>query len=153
MKPIKGTKWRRKGRHDSPGLYYVLTAATARRQPLLENPDAAQAVLASMQWLDKNRHIKLEVGVVMPDHFHMVVRREERSISTVMHSLKGYSAKRINQACGRSGTVWQHGYHDHALRKDEELNAIMLYCLNNPVRAGLVVDFHAHPHWYCRYAV
>ena len=153
MKLIKGTQWLRKGRHDSPGLYYVLTAVTVGRQPLLENSNAAQAVLSAMRWLDENERITLEAGVVMPDHFHMVVRREDKSLSTVMHSLKGYSAKRINLACGRSGTVWQHGYHDHALRKDEDLNAIMLYCLNNPVRAGLVADFHLYPYWYCRYKV
>ncbi len=148
MKPIKGTKWLRKGRHDSLGLYYVLTAVTVGRQPLLENPNAALAVLSTMRSLDANDRITLEVGVVMPDHFHMVVRREEKSISIVMHSLKGYSAKRINQACGRSGTVWQHGYHDHAVRNVEDLNEIIRYCLNNSVRAGLVEDFHLYPYWY-----
>ena len=91
MKPIKGTNWLRKGRHDSPGLYYVLTAVTVGRQPLLKNPNAALAVLSTMRWLDANDRITLEVGVVMPDHFHMVVRREEKSTSTEMHSLKGGS--------------------------------------------------------------
>ncbi|MCB2148817.1 MAG: transposase [Deltaproteobacteria bacterium] len=153
MKPKKGSVRLRKGRHDAPGLYYALTAITAGRQPFFENPSAARAVLSSMQWLAKSNRIILEAGVIMPDHFHMVVRLGESALSEVMHSLKGYSAKHINQAWGRSGPVWQHGYHDHAVRQDEDLNAIIRYCLNNPVRAGLVDDFHDYPFWYCRYGV
>jgi hypothetical protein len=30
---------------------------------------------------------------------------------------------------------------------------IVLYMLNNPVRAGLVEDFHDYPFWYCRWSV
>lgn len=153
MQPITGSIRLRKGRHHSPGIYYVLTSVTTGRQPFLENPNAAQAVLSAMLWLDENERITLEAGVVMPDHFHMVAGCKDKSLSTVMHSLKGYSAKRINEACGRSGKVWQHGYHDHALRTDEDLKEIISYCLNNPVRAGLVADFHHYPFWYCRYKV
>ncbi len=153
MKPVKGTSRLRKGRFDSPGVYYVLTAVTANRQPLLENLDAAQVALAAMQWMDQNGRIRLEVGVVMPDHVHLVAGRTEVPLSAVMHSLKGYSAKRINAALDRTGSVWQRGYHDHAIRKDEDLNEIVRYCLNNPVRAGLVADFHDYPYWCCRYAV
>ena len=153
MKPIKGAYRLRKGRHDASGLYYALTAVTVGRQPLLTSPNAARSVLASMQWLDNNKRIILAAGVIMPDHFHMVARLGESALSAVMHSLKGYSAKRINEACGRSGTVWQHGYYDHAVRNDEDLNEIIRYCLNNPARAGLVADFHLYPYWYFRYKV
>ncbi len=106
-----------------------------------------------MRWLDENGKINLEAGVVMPDHFHMVARRKKKPLAEVMQSLKGYSAKQINAACGRSGAVWQRGYHDHAVRNDEDLNEIVRYCLNNPVRAGVVSDFHNYPYWYCRYGV
>jgi len=107
MKPIKGAYRLRKGRHDAPGSYYALTAITAGRQPLLASPNAARSVLASMQWLEKNKRIILAAGVIMPDHFHMVARLGESPLSAVMHSLKGYSAKHINHACGRSGTVFR----------------------------------------------
>jgi REP element-mobilizing transposase RayT len=153
LKPTKGSRQIRKGRYDAPGLVYVLTAVTDGRKPLLENPYAAQTVLDAMRWMDEKERIKLEAGVVMPDHFHLVAGRKEQPLSEVIHSLKGYSAKRINAILGRSGRVWQSGYHDHAIRRDEDLNEIILYCLNNPVRAGLVVDFHDYPYWYCKYSV
>ena len=37
--------------------------------------------------------------------------------------------------------------------RSENLNEVVLYMLNNPVRAGLVKDFHDYPFWWCRWAV
>ena len=34
-----------------------------------------------------------------------------------------------------------------------DLNEVVLYTLNNPVRARLVDDFHEYPYWYCRWSV
>jgi hypothetical protein len=33
------------------------------------------------------------------------------------------------------------------------MKEVILYVLNNPVRAGLVEDFHDYPHWCCRWEV
>jgi len=70
-----------------------------------------------------------------------------------MHSLKGYSSKKIKSLLKYQGRIWQEQYHDHAIRKDEVLADVITYCLNNPVRAGLVRDFHEYPYWYCQYEV
>ena len=39
------------------------------------------------------------------------------------------------------------------IRKEEDLNGVVLYTLHNPVRADLVRDFHDYPYWYCRWDV
>jgi REP element-mobilizing transposase RayT len=44
-------------------------------------------------------------------------------------------------------SVWQPGYHDHAVRQDEDLRAMARYVVANPVRAGLVKDIGDYPHW------
>jgi hypothetical protein len=62
-------------------------------------------------------------------------------------------SKKIRSLLKFQGQVWQAQYHDHAIRKDEVLAEVALYCLNNPVRAGVVKDFHEYPYWYCRYEV
>ena len=38
---------------------------------------------------------------------------------------------------GRSGAFWQHENYDHVVRDEAELNRIVAYVLDNPVRAGL----------------
>jgi len=89
----------------------------------------------------------------MPDHVHFVIALGTSSLAQLVHSFKSFTANKINGLLGRSGQFWQEQYHDHAIRKDEVLNDIVFYMLNNPVRAGLVKDFHDWPFWYCRWRV
>lgn len=44
----------------------------------------------------------------------------------------------VNKLLGRKGAVWQEGYHDHAVRSEEDLRKLARYVVANPVRAGLV---------------
>jgi putative transposase len=143
----------RTGRFSGEGQYYVLTMATRDRMPALDEPAAATCVLAALRWLETQQRIDLEAAVVMPDHVHFVARLRSGTLSALMQTLKGYTAREINRSLGRKGAFWQPQYHDHALRSDEDLVEVVSYCLNNPVRAGLVMDFHEYPHWYCRYPV
>jgi REP element-mobilizing transposase RayT len=89
----------------------------------------------------------------MPDHLHFVAGLNQGSLAQLMHSLKSFTAKKINVFLNRRGSLWQRHYHDHAIRQDEDLNEVVLYTLYNPVRAGLVKDFHDYPFWYCRWHV
>jgi len=43
--------------------------------------------------------------------------------------------------------VWQRGFHDHAVRREEDLQALARYVVANPVRAGLVQRTGLYPHW------
>jgi putative DNA methylase len=99
---------------------------------------------------------------IMPNHVHVlfqpiVVEGAERSadrlppeevhsdefsdnhtpLAKIMHSLKSYTANRINKVLGRSGQFWQHESYDHWVRTDEELERIVQYIVANPVKAGL----------------
>ena len=95
--------------------------------------------------------MELFAAVVMPDHLHVVAALAEATLDTLMHSLKSYSAQRINQESDRRGPFWQPGYHDHALRAEEDLVVVIGYCLRNPQRAGLVEDFRDYPHAWCKW--
>jgi REP element-mobilizing transposase RayT len=65
-----------------------------------------------------------------------------------MGRAKGSSARQINSLLGRSGApVWQRGFHDHALRGDEDVRAIARYIVANPLRAGLVRAIGDYPWW------
>ena len=153
MKPLKGSRYLRKGRASLEGHYYLLTAAAHNKQRIFDQPGAAQVVLDSLAWLEKEKVIDLEAAVVMPDHVHFIARLRTGTLSGLMHSLKSFTSKKIRSLLNFPGQVWQAQYHDHAIRKDEVLAEVALYCLNNPVRAGLVEDFHEYQYWYCRYEV
>jgi REP element-mobilizing transposase RayT len=153
MDQTKGTHRLRKGRVSETNNYYLLTTGTRDRKPVFALPEAARIVLSGLHWLEKQGRIRLEAAVVMPDHLHFVAELCSGSLSELMQTLKGYTSREINRLLDRKGPVWQPQYYDHAIRKDEVLEEVTLYCLHNPVRAGLVTDFHEYPHWYCRWSV
>ena len=74
----------------------------------------------------------------MPDHAHLLV---EGLFDT--SNLRRFT-KRAKQHSGaayalRHGTpLWQEGYYDRVLRKDNDAREVARYILWNPVRAGIV---------------
>ncbi|HEC19303.1 MAG TPA: transposase [Gammaproteobacteria bacterium] len=149
----KGSRHLRQGRHSQTGQIYLLTTCTHNRQKLFTLKPIARLVINSLHWLEQQGRMGLLAAVVMPDHLHFVAQLHTGTLNQLMQSLKGYTGREINQLLGKNGPIWQRQYHDHALRTDEDLNQVILYCLQNPQRAGLVDDFHYYPHWYCRYEV
>ena len=61
--------------------------------------------------------------------------------------MKSQAAALIRKnACGR-GSIWHRGFHDRAIRRDEDLVVIAKYLVANPLRAGLVTEIGDYPHW------
>ena len=153
MKLERGSKLLRKGRSSIKNQHYLITSAVLDRKPIFNRSEAAVIVLSSLHWLEQQDKIILDAAVIMPDHLHFVAGLMQGSLAQLMHSLKSYTAKKINVFLCRQGPLWQRYYHDHAIRQEEDLNEVVLYTLYNPVRAGLVNDFHDYPFWYCRWDV
>jgi REP element-mobilizing transposase RayT len=143
----------RTGRSSEQGSYYLLTSCCRNRVAFFSNPDSASIVLTCARWLDQHQAIDLKAVVVMPDHVHMVLGLGEFSLSQVMHRFKSYTSHAIAKAARTDGGIWQAGYHDRGIRDESALRAQVEYCLLNPVRAGLVVDFHDYPYWWCCWEV
>lgn len=135
----------RKGRYSQPGLYYFLTTSVAGRRPIFTDENNATIVLKSIRWLRSAGRFLVDAAVVMPDHLHFVGELGESTLSQVMHSLKSFSARQL-VAAGVAPPVWQDGYHDHGLRDDEDYRLRVRYVLQNPVRAGLVLQVRDYPH-------
>lgn len=84
----------------------------------------------------------------MPDHWHGLVRLgEDVELGTLMRSAKGGSARATNMARGRSGTIWEPGFWDRAIRREEDLMEAARYIIRNPVRAGLARRPAEYPYW------
>ena len=84
----------------------------------------------------------------MPDHLHLLLQLGEgTSLSDAVMHLKTNVAKQVNRELLRTGAVWQRGFHDHALREDEDVRAAARYIIANPLRAGLVQTIGDYPYW------
>ena len=63
-------------------------------------------------------------------------------LSSIMHSLKGFTAHEANKLLRRSGAFWQHESYDHWVRDEDELERIVDYTNGNPVGAKLAPRAH-----------
>ena len=85
--------------------------------------------------------------VVMPDHFHWLVELQNVHLPVLMCKTKSRTVRAFNEATGTHDRLWQKGYHDRAVRREEDLQAIARYIVTNPIRAGLVKRVHDYPLW------
>ena len=136
-----------RGRYSEPGREYLVTAVTDKRKPYFESFDVARLLTHALRESHEVAQAEWLAFVVMPDHFHALLRLRQAPLATVMRTVRGISARQINRRLGRSGRVWQPGYHDRALRSEEDRVAIARYIVGNPLRAGLVDNLGDYPHW------
>jgi REP element-mobilizing transposase RayT len=86
--------------------------------------------------------------VIMPDHFHWLLQLNSHDLSAVVRRIKSRAAIRLNQRLGTLGSrIWQRGFHDHALRREEDVRDVARYVIANPLRAGLVSSIRDYPYW------
>ena len=143
----------RKGRYSETGRIYLLTTKTFQRRPLFLDVLLGRMVVHAMRFQEAENRVESLAFVLMPDHLHwLVALQDQLSLSEVMKSVKNYSSRKIGNFLRESGEVgdtqvWQDGYHDHAVREDEELVHIARYIVANPLRAGLVERIGDYPFW------
>jgi putative transposase len=122
------------------GATYFVTFNTWERMVLI--PEARQIVLEACLFFANQRY-RLFSLVVMPDHVHLLLQPLPRSsgkywtLSSIMHSIKSYSAKQIPKVMTHLGTVWQPERFDRIVRSPREFANVCEYIRQNPVKANL----------------
>jgi REP element-mobilizing transposase RayT len=122
-------------------LFLVLDRALdiARAGPMFLRQDAIASIIArSLHRGVELGHYELGSFAIMANHVHVLLLPKV-DVSTLMKSLKGYTAREANRLLGRTGIpFWQKESYDHWVRDETEWNRIARYIENNPVKAGLV---------------
>jgi REP element-mobilizing transposase RayT len=104
---------------------------------LLRLPACAAIVANALRHFEGQR-TRLHAWVVMPNHVHVLTEiLEGHQLSDLMESWKGYMARAVNAHLGRTGTLWQKGYHDRLIRNREHFDNVVRYFRQNPIKAGL----------------
>ncbi len=117
----------------------------------LSDPTIAQFVVDAINFGNGVRYTTV-CFCIMPNHVHLVIdvgghavepypKRPSYVLSRIMESLKRHSARKSNIVLHRTGSFWQKESYDHVIRDGNELNNIIRYIIENPVKAGLVSSF------------
>ena len=142
----------RKGRFSQSGNMYLITTTTVNRSPVFDNFDNARLLINILKESDFLDYTKTIGFVVMPDHLHWLAElKSTKTLSEVVKQVKGKSSFLINQRQQQQGKIWQAGFHDRCLRKEDDILHVMRYLVANPLRAGIAKSVSDYPDWDCVY--
>lgn len=139
----------RKGRFSESGrAYFVTTVLSEREKCYFSDFRCARLVIGNFKRLHDDQVVNSIAWVVMPDHVHWLLQLgSAASLSEVMKLFKARAARQVNDYLGKTESLWQKSFYDHALRHEENLKDIARYIVANPLRAGLVKHIGDYPHW------
>ena len=137
----------RLGRISEVGRVYFITTNIQDREPVFADWTVGRLLVKAMAQEEADGNAVSMAWVVMPDHLHWLVELRVGTLSSLVRRVKSRSARAVNERLGRDAKVWQAGFYDHAVRKDEDIKHIARYMLANPLRAGLVERIGDYPLW------
>jgi len=137
----------RRGRHSRSGGIYLVTTAVVGRRAVFASFAVARIAAEELHRAGTAGIADSLAWVVMPDHVHWLAGMRAAPLAEVVRAFKGRTARRANVARGCRGSLWQVGYHESALRAEEDVRAWVRYLVWNPVRSGLVERIGDYPFW------
>ena len=129
---------------ERPWAKYAVTWSTNARQKL---SDAARKIVLDCILYWNERRYELYAACVMPDHVHILIEPQVRiedsnatefySLTEILHTLKSFTAHKINELEGKSGPVWERESFDRLIRSESDLQEKFNYITRNPWDAGV----------------
>ena len=107
------------------GVYHVYNRV-ASGERLFEDPEVA------IEFVERIRSVKERDGwtvfawCVMPNHFHLAIRRSTVDLAASLHSLQGKFSRAFNRRWQRSGSVWQSRYQAKLIDEQRYLSRVVL---------------------------
>ena len=140
--------------------YDALLDRTEHGPRWLSEPRFAEIVMSEIRALDPNFY-HLHTCCLMSNHAHLLIDQQDipdppprkdgkhyTALSSAMRQLKSKSGYACAQLLGTYGAFWQHESYDHVVRNEKEFERILAYIVNNPVKAGLIVEWQRWPYTY-----
>jgi len=143
LKPVRESRtYKRNLPHfEQPGSVHFITFTTA--QGFILSDEAKNIVFDGIKF-HAGKKYGLLACVVMETHVHFILQPLEEasgsfySLAQIMHSIKSYSANKIQRLCSKKGQVWLNENYDRIVRDDKEYLEKLNYIVNNPLKAGVV---------------
>jgi len=136
----------RLGRRSEPGRSYLVTISADHRRLVFDRLETVRCVAWSIASVRSEAHTWC--WVAMPDHLHWLFELlPDGRLSATVQKFKSLTTRCVRHQSDLGGPVWQRGFHDRAIRKEENLRAAARYVIANPLRAGLVERIGDYPFW------
>lgn len=120
------------------GLVYHVVARGNNRQDVFFDDGDYLAFLKAVGDLKERKRFELYGYCLMGNHFHLLLRPTESSVSRIMQSLLVSHTQRYHRFHHGGGHVWQGRFKSPVIQDDDHLLAVLRYIEANPLGAHLV---------------
>ena len=130
----------RRSRIDAPGaLHHIIVRGIDRKRIFKDDADKDN-FLGRLKNILTNSTTLCFAWVLIPNHFHLLLRTGSVPISTVMKRLLTGHAIYFNRKHRRVGHLFQNRYKSILCQEDAYLHELVRYIHLNPIRAKIVPD-------------
>ncbi len=124
--------------------YFVTICTDSKKNVFVENDQLIAKMISFLARTGEKQYFTTWVYCFMPDHLHLLVEgvNEHSDLKNFIKEFKqktGYWFTHEEASAGEK--LWQPGYYEHVLRKEEDTSEVLRYILNNPVRKELVAHY------------
>lgn len=124
------------------GIYHVIQRGIEQRKIFLDDLDRKRFIDRLAEGLKQTGH-KCYGWVLMPNHFHLVIRTSTALLSDLMRKLLTGYALYFNKRYKRSGYLYQGRYKSILCQEESYLLELIRYIHLNPLRAGIIKDMES----------
>jgi len=152
-------------RKTSPDDLYFVTLTVVGWIDVFTRTDYKNILVDNFSYCQKKEQLELFAYVIMPNHIHLIARRQDKDLNELLGRFKSYTAKKIIQAIEtnpqesrkewllnllqhfaaqnkqyRNFQFWQYRHHPTLLDSPEMVQQKIEYIHLNPVRAVIVTE-------------
>jgi REP element-mobilizing transposase RayT len=100
----------------------------------LRLPGIRSIVSDTLAHMNSERY-NLHTYVIMPNHIHLLLTPiTPHKLEDIIHSLKSFTANKINKSLNRTGAFWMRDYHDRLIRSEKHFHWAQRYIERNPAK-------------------
>ncbi len=125
-------------------IYHVMARGN-RRRVIFHDKEDKQRFINIILNKNKEDSFKLFAYCIMDNHYHLLIREVNESLSTIMKMINSSYATYYNDRYEGSGHVFQDRYRSEPVNNDEYLLGVTRYIHNNPKKAGIVNRCQDYP--------
>jgi REP element-mobilizing transposase RayT len=121
------------------------TACINGRHELFVTQDVVATFRDALRRACSATGVQALIFVFMPDHLHTILQglNSTSDLWRTMSLFKQFTGYWL--ARHKPGVTWQGDFYDYIVRDDGDLRKHLRYIVDNPVRRGLVQDWHVYP--------
>ena len=128
-------------RLDAPDVLHHVMARGLERQRIFRDDHDREDFMRRLAALAESGALTVYAWVLLPNHFHLLLRTGQRPLSRSMRSLLTGYAGMFNRRYRRSGHLFQNRYKSVVCEDEPYFLELVRYLHLNPLRAKLVEDF------------